>query len=158
MLEVKLEGVPRIDAIGRKLRVLTFRKLNELTDVLQQKVVDNVSGKILNKQSGALAESIKKFTSQHGDVMQGSVFVSPENTKAWVLEKGGEGYYSIDPVKGEALKWISKEGETVFAKHVFHPPSKEFAYLRSAIEEMQSIVPSVYQEAIEALLHGGAYE
>ena len=158
MLEVRLEGVPRIDAIGRKLRVLTFRKLNQLTDMLEQKVIENLSGKILNKQSGALLESVKKQVTQHGDVMTGTVYISPETTKAWVLEKGGEGYYPISPVKGEALRWVSKEGETVYAKHVFHPPSKEFAYLRTAIEEMAPLVPQEYAEAIEAMLSGGAFE
>lgn len=158
MLEVRLEGVPRIDAIGRKLRVLTFRKLNQLTDMLEQKVIENLSGKILNKQSGALLESVKKYVSPPGDYMTGWVYISPETTKAWVLEKGGDGYYPISPIKGEALKWVSKEGETVYAKHVFHPPSKEFAYLRSAIEEMAPLIPPAYEEAIQAMLSGGAFE
>ena len=158
MLEVRLEGVPRIDAIGRKLRVLTFRKLNQLTDMLEQKVIENLSGKILNKQSGALLESVKKQVTQHGDYMTGSVYISPETEKAKVLEKGGEHAYMIYPVKGEALKFVTKEGETVFSKHVFHPPSKEFAYLRSAIEEMAPLIPPAYEEAIQAMLSGGAFE
>ena len=159
MLEVRLEqtGI-RLDSIGRKLRVLTFRKLNQLTDMLENKVIENLSGKILQKQSGALLESVHKNVEQSGDASIGRVFISPETTKAWVLEKGGTRSYIILPVKGEALKWITKGGETVFAKSAFHPPSREFAYLRSAIEEMAPLVPEVYQEAIEAMLSGGAFE
>jgi hypothetical protein len=53
---------------------------------------------------------------------------------------------------------VTKSGETVFAKHVFHPPSREFAYLRTAIEEMAPLIPGEYAEAIEAMLSGGAFE
>ena len=158
MLEITLEGVPRIDAIGRKLRVLTFRKLNELTDLLENKVIENLSGKILQKQSGDLVGSVRKQVTQHGDTMEGRVYISPETTKAWVLEKGGKGYYPIEPTKAAVLKFVTKSGETVFAKHVFHPPSREFAYLRTAIEEMAPIVPQEYAEAIQAMLSGGAFE
>src|ERR1700677_2785701 len=122
MLEITLEGVPRIDAIGRKLRVLTFRKLNQLTDLLENKVIENLSGKILQKQSGELVSSVHKNTEQAGDMMTGRVFISPETTKAWVLEKGGQSYYNIVPTKADVLRFVTKSGETVFAKHVFHPP------------------------------------
>jgi hypothetical protein len=158
MLEIRLEGIPRLDSLGRKLRVLAFRKLNELTDLLEQKVLENLSGKILQKQSGELFDSVKKTVEQAGDFMTGRVFISPETTKAIVLEKGGEHSYMILPTKQEVLKFIAKDSDTVFAKQVFHPPSKEFAYLRSAIEEMAPLVPVEYQEAIEAMLSGGAFE
>lgn len=158
MLEIYLEGTNRLDSLGRRLHVLTFRKLTELTDLMYNKVIENLSGKILNKQSGALAESIKIQTEDHGEIMTGVVYVSPETEKARVLEYGGKGYYPILPVKGEALKWISKGGETVYAKSVFHPPSREFAYLRTAAEEMAPIIPEQYKEAIQAMLDRGAFE
>lgn len=158
MFEITLEGAPRLDAIGRRLHVLTVRKLTQLTDIMYNKVVENVSGAILNKQSGQLAGSIKQQVSDYGDTYQGRVFVDPVTPKALVLEKGGDHAYPIYPTKGDVLKWVNSGGETVYAKSVFHPPSKEFAYLRIAAEEMQSIIPTEYQEAIYAALSGGAFE
>ena len=158
MLEVHLEGVTRIDAIGRKLKAATAKKMTELTEMLYEKVVENLSGKVLEKQTGALLASVHKSVSISDDEYEGMVFVSPETTKAWVLEKGGSGYYPIVPVKASVLHWISKSGEEMFAKSVSHPPSKEFAYLRLALEEMEALVPEGFRDAIQLSFEGGAYE
>jgi hypothetical protein len=157
MLEISLEGTTRIDSIGRHLRVATEKKMIELTDLMYEKVMENVSGKILNKQTGQLAGSIHKENASAGDFYLGSVYVSPVTDKAWVLEKGGKGYYPITATKASVLHFFSKSGEEVFTKSVNHPPSKEFAYLRRALEEMEDVVPRGFRDYIQTVLDGGDY-
>jgi hypothetical protein len=157
MLEVGFEGLNRIDAIGRKLRVATEKTMINLTDVLYAKVMENVSGKILQKQTGQLAGSIGKSYEAENDFYVGSVFVSPTTDKAWVLEKGGSSYYPIVATKASVLAFYTKSGEKVFRKSVMHPPSKKFAYLLEALEEMNELVPKGFRESIQAVIDGGDY-
>jgi hypothetical protein len=154
MLEIRLEGFTKLDSLGRRLKAATERKMEQLTNLMYEKVMENVSGKILQKQSGALAASIRMETDVRGDQYFGSVFVESPNEKAYALEKGGKAYYPIFPVKAELLRFVTKSGETVFAKFVNHPPSQEFAYLRTAAEEMVPIIPEGFREYIQAVLDG----
>lgn len=157
MLEVSFEGDTRLDSLGRRLRVATEKKMIQLTGMLYDKVIENVSGKILQKQSGELASSIKQQLDLVGETMLGSVFVDPANDKAWVLEKGGKGYYPIVATKAQVLHFFTKSGTEVFTKSVHHPPSREFAYMRTALEEMTELVPQGFQEYIRAVLDGGDF-
>ena len=157
MLEISLEGTTRIDSIGRRLRVATEKKMTELTDIMYEKVLENLSGKILNKVTGALAGSVQKQNDVNGDFYIGDVYISPADDKAWALEKGGRRRYPIEPSKAEVLRFISKSGELIFTKHVDHPPSKEFAYLRLALEDMRELVPQGFREYIQGVLDGGDY-
>lgn len=155
-LEIALTGQDKIDAIGRKLHTVTLRKLTQLTDIMYNKVQENLSGKILQKQTGQLASSIRKEVTESGSEMMGVVFVDPVTPKALALEKGGERYYDIYPVRAKMLRFVNKSGEIVYASHTYHPPSKDFAYLRTALEEMESLIPESFRESIETLIRDGA--
>ena len=157
MLSVALEGTTRLDSLGRRLRVATGKKMEELTELAYQKVIENLSGKVLQKRTGALAASIRKENHVEGDFYLGLVFPAPADAKAFALEKGGKGYYPIVATKASVLHFFMKSGTEVFAKSVDHPPSKEFAYLRLAAEEMEAIVPEGFREAIRVVLDGGDY-
>ena len=158
MLEISLEGTTRFDSLGRRLRVATEKKMVELTDLLYNKVMENISGRILQKRSGALASSIQRSVDLTQEVMVGSVFPEPADPKAWALEKGGTSNYPIVSSKGAMLKFYwDKAGKTVFLSHVDHPASKEFAYLRTALEEIVPEVPRGFQEYIQTVLDGGDF-
>lgn len=151
MLSIKLEGQYRIDSLGRRLKAATERKMVELTDVMYAKVMENVSGKILQKKSGELAASIRKHVDISGEPLIGEVYVDPVTPKAMALERGGDRFYPIVPTKATVLKFYwEKLGRTVYLHYVNHPPSKEFAYLAIALAEMEEEVPAGFRDAIYA--------
>jgi hypothetical protein len=157
-LEVAFEGALRVDSIGRKLRVLTEKNMIKLTDILYMKVMENVSGKILQKRSGQLASSIHKNVEVDNDFYIGEVYVSPTTPKAEALEKGGKSAYFIRAVNKPWLEWQNEEtGNWVRKRLVKHPPSKAFAYLRIALEETDELVPKGFRETVKAVLDGGDY-
>jgi hypothetical protein len=155
-LSVGFDALPRLDAIGRRLRVATERQTFRATQLLEYKVLENLTGKILQLKTGQLYDSVRKTLDQNGDVYEGRVFIEPVTDKALALEYGGEGYYPIDPSKGEFLKFYwEKMGSVVLARHVNHPPSKEFMYLRAAMDEAREEIPQGYQNVIMDVVNGG---
>lgn len=153
MLEINLFGETRIDSIGRRLRVASIKKMTQLTEMMYDKVIENVSGKILQKQTGALAASIKMQEDFTQELLIGTVYVEPMTDKAWVLEKGGKGYYSIVATKAQVLHFFTKSGTEVFTKSVNHPPSRAFHYMQEALDEMRELVPSGFKQYIEMALN-----
>lgn len=151
VLQVSFEGVARIDSLGRKLSRATEQAALDLTDVLYMKVMENVSGKILQKRSGELAASIRQETLIADGVYTSSVWVEPESDKAWALEKGGKGFYVIEATKATVLRFVTKSGDKIFAKSVNHPPSQKFAYLASALEETEPLIPEKFRDYISAV-------
>jgi hypothetical protein len=135
--------------LDSKIRAAIAAKLLYLTDMMYNKVMENVEGKILQKRTGQLAESIHKATRTSDNPMVGEVFVDPATPKAWALERGGERYYPIVPVKARMLHFFAKDGTEIFTDFVDHPPSKDFRYLSTALEEMSPIISQEMQQAIE---------
>lgn len=152
MIHIDFQYDGRLDSLEPELREAIAAKLVELTAMLHQKVVDNVTGKILQKKTGQLAASIQQTTDTGGNPMVGSVFPAPQDSKAWVLEKGGAKTYIITAVRAKALHFFMKSGEERFAHSVMHPPSRAFGYLREAAFEMEPLVPEGFQEAIDRVL------
>jgi hypothetical protein len=129
--------------------------MTQLTDIMYEKVIENLSGKILQSKSGELVSSIHKERTRLSEgVITGTVFVSPESPKAWALEKGGSGSYPII-AKNQALKFFwDKVGQVVFFPSVNHPASKEFGYLRRALEEMEPEVPERFSDIVALIISG----
>lgn len=155
VLQVSFEGTARLDSLGRRLNRATEQAAIDLTDVLYMKVLDNISGKILQKRSGELAASVRQETLVTDGVYTSSVWIEPDSDKAWALEKGGKGFYPIEATKATVLRFFTKSGEKVFAKTVNHPPSQKFAYLATALEETEPLVPEKFREYIQAVFDGG---
>jgi len=144
MLSIQITPSARF---GEKLYGLSARvrrkwndRLTELARLTKEKVLENLDGKILNKRSGELYESITEehFTSGYDFI----AFVGPipATPKAIVLEFGGQGDYVI-PVGPKGFL-ANKEGDFFSKRDVIHPPSKEYAYLRHALEDMESLAPA----------------
>lgn len=153
MLNIDFQYDSKLDNLEEEIKIAVAVKLTELTRLLYDKVIENVSGKILQKQTGQLAESIITEIDIGSNPMIGSVLPLPQSPKAFALEKGGEKSYTITPSKATMLKFYwDKAGKTMFLRSVNHPPSKEFAYLRSALEDMESLVPEGFQQALDQVL------
>ena len=103
MFTVNFEYDGKLDGLDEKIRLAVANKLTELTQVLENKVIENVSGKILQKQTGQLAGSIRKEVDDASEPMVGIVFPEPASPKAWALEKGGEKEYAFGPTKASVL-------------------------------------------------------
>lgn len=138
------------EAFGEKLYGLSERvrlrwnaKLEATARLLYEKVIENLSGRILHEQSGQLRDSIdlEIFTSDYDFIaFVGPVPVTP---KAVALEFGGVGDYLI-PVGPKGV--LANPTTGFFSKHsVVHPPSKEYAYLRTAMEEVESLIPGEFE-------------
>jgi len=122
--------------------------VHESATMLYVKVIENLSGKILESKSGFLKGSIEVDIDTSGNPMVAFVGPKPASPKAWALEYGGKSSYEILPTKASVLHFFKESGEEVFTRYVEHPPSKEFAYLRSALREME---PAIYNRFVQAI-------
>jgi hypothetical protein len=127
-------------------------RMEELVDEIYAKVEENLGGGLLQQKSGALAASIQHGVTEQGDTLIGFVTPEPQDAKALALELGGSGYYNILPSKGRLLRFIAKDGATVYASSVLHPPSRAFRYLGTAFDEIVSKVgPELAAAAARAM-------
>jgi hypothetical protein len=109
-------------------------ELDRITDLVLTKVIENLSGKILQSKTGELVGSISKETHHSGYDFIGFVGPVPATPKAWALEFGGKHSYLI-PLGDKGV--LANKDEQFFSKRaVIHPPSKEYAYLRSALDDV----------------------
>src|SRR6266436_314187 len=90
------------DRFGEKLYGLSHRirskwnaRLEETAHLLKEKVLQNLDGKILQKRSGQLYESIQEETYTSGYDFIAFVGPIPATPKAYALEFGGKGDYVI---------------------------------------------------------------
>jgi hypothetical protein len=137
------------DAFGERLYGLSDRvrtrwneKLEFTAKLLYEKVIENLSGRILQVQSGQLRDSVELevFTSGYDFIaFVGPVPVTP---KAVALEFGGAGDYLIPLGRGGVL--ANRETGFFSKSTVVHPPSKEYAYLRTAMEEIEALIPTEF--------------
>jgi phage gpG-like protein len=137
------------DAIGQVLA----ERIADLTQQLQARVEDNLSGAILNQRSGRLASSIISGMDDSGDAFAG--FVSSQGVPyAAIQEYGGKtAAHDILAVKAKALAFVSAGG-MVFAKSVHHPGSRipAHGYLGRALADMQDAIETdLKQSVLDAL-------
>lgn len=148
MLEVTWAWNGSLDNADGVIQKAIDAKLAELTGKLHGKVLDNLSGKILHKQTGQLFDSIRAKVEFNDGQSVGDVYVEPATEKAFALEKGGKGPYPIVPIKATVLRFYAKSGDLVFASYVKHPPSEAFHYLGEAFDEIAPIVPEEFNRAL----------
>ena len=153
MILASLELSGGLQNLESDFRHAVETKFNELGEMLYQKVIENLSGKVLQQKSGQLAGSIRKEVDTGSDTLIAIVGPEPQSPKAWALEKGGSKNYAIFPIRANALHFYwDKVGREVWLPYVDHPPSKEFGYLAKALAEMYEIAPEEMAEAINRAL------
>ena len=150
--------------LSAELRVAEWRRLpEEIRDVMREKIIDqtlklynkvreNLGGRILQIKSGQLLDSVEVRTGQRGRDYVGEVYIDPVTPKAQALEYGGKDFYAIYATeKPNLVFWWEREARWFVGPMVNHPPSKEFAYLRTALEEVNAEegLTTVLDEAIQ---------
>lgn len=135
-------------SLPQRFKAALAAKMDILAKALEDKVIENLSGKVLQTKSGQLVRSIHREV--HVSEYEIIAFVGPIPTspKAYVQEFGGKGAYLIQV----GSKGVLANRETgFFSKHdVIHPPLPERSYLRSALLE---IAPEVPIELIAGIDH-----
>ena len=116
-----------------------------LTKQLAAKVRDNLSGRVLNKRSGALFNSIRNEMVENPLTLYGRVYVDPGSPAAAYAAAHEYGVttrpHVILPRNARVLSFIWG-GKRVFFAKVNHPGSKipERSYMRSALEDMRATI------------------
>lgn len=155
MLNIKVDYDGRLDDMDVRIWAAVVAKVTNLTQQMYEQVLENLSGKILQVKSGQLLGSIRQTVDAASDTVTGVVGPEPSTPKAAALELGGNRSYTILPTKGTVLKFYwDKMGSTVFFPSVNHPPSKEYAYLRTVMEEMSGIAPEEVRLAMQSVIDG----
>lgn len=158
MIEISFEYVNAPGALNERIHAALADKFVELAQVLYEKVEANVSGKILQQKTGALAANIAAGTRIDTASNPMTAFIGPANAgqKEKTLELGGRAEYAFYPTKADVLHWFTKDGESVYRAYVLHhPASKAFHYLQEAADEMSPLMTEGFREAIDRVLRGG---
>ena len=138
---------------------LLMAAIEEKVGILGQQLYDLVaaklSGGVLNIGTGALLSSVMLAAVGVTGMAVGTFVEIPEDSPQYLIGKvheyGGAGYYPIEPVNAQALRFIVG-GTLVFAKHVNHPPAIERSFLRSSLDEMTETVYAELQSTIGEVL------
>lgn len=125
-------------------------ELDRITELVFQKVIENLNGKILQPKTGQLRDSIQKETHHEGYDFIAFVGPLPPTAKAYALEYGGDHSYPI-PVGPKGF--LANKDDNFFSKSdVIHPPALKYAYLASALTEVE---PEIDAQKFFATLEEG---
>lgn len=123
----------------------------QMVDLVQDIVGTKLSGQLLQRKSGRLADSITADVSDEGGSIVGRAYVAGNVPYAGILEHGGQtAAHIITPKAALALHFLWN-GDEVFRAVVRHPGSKipEFAYMRVGLYDMTDQILAGLQEAVE---------
>ena len=142
-LNVEYEGA--IAELRRKKRTLEEALLATIGDLgaqLLALVQGNLSGEVLQTQTGVLLASVEMQAAAFVDGVCGTSVGIPDEDPSWLVgmvhEYGGISWYDIYPVDAKALAFLGPAGETIFTRHVHHPPAVERSWLRSALADIEA--------------------
>jgi phage gpG-like protein len=131
------------------IRQVIAGRVADLAQQLEAHVKDNLSGAVLNRRSGRLADSI--VSGQDDDGAETIGFVSSQGVPyAAIQEYGGKtAAHEIIAVKAKALAFAGTGGVT-FAKSVHHPGSliPAHAYLGRALADMQDAIATDLKQSV----------
>ena len=155
-LNVEYEGA--LENLGAKRDLLNDALLvavDDLTAQLYARVQENLSGVVLERRTGELANAVEiEAAAFVGAVCQSQVFIDEESPE-WVIgmthEYGGTGYYLIEPVNASVLAWQGPAG-TVFARRVNHPPAQERSFMNSALEWIEPLAVDEIKNVIAEVI------
>jgi len=143
-LNVEYEGaLANLRSKKRLLEEALLATVQDLGAQLLTLVQGNLSGAVLQSQTGVLLSAVEQQAAAFVEsVCQTSVGIADDSPE-WIIgmthEYGGTGWYDIYPINGKALAFMGQAGETVFARHVNHPPAAERSWLRSALADIEAI-------------------
>jgi len=142
-LNVEYEGA--LAGLRSKKRLLEEALLATVQDLgtqLLTLVQGNLSGPVLSAQTGDLLASVEQQAAMFVEAVCMTSVGIPDDSPEWIIgmthEYGGTGYYDIYPINGKALAFTGEAGETVFSRHINHPPAAERSWLRSALDDIEA--------------------
>ena len=143
----------------RERKASLMAAIEERMGILGQQLYDTVamklSGGVLNVGTGALLGSVMLSAVMATGLAMETFVEIPEGSPEWLIgrvhEYGGAGFYPIEPVNAQALRFVVG-GAVVFARHVNHPPALERSFLRSSLDEMAESIMAALQETIDGVL------
>lgn len=140
------------DAISDAL----LRQTSSIKSALEARIQQKLSGEVLQRRSGALADSIVVSVDDSDSSV--SVFASSMGVAyAAIQEFGGKtAAHDIVALKAKALAF-SAGGDAIFAKKVRHPGSilPARSYLATTQSEMEDSLVLTWKEALLETLRGG---
>ncbi len=99
------EAILRLDSLPRRLREALTKKMLEAMGTVKSELLYDTPGRYLDPKY------IKSEVTQSGDLLVGTVEAEDK-----------PGVYSIYPTKANVLRFISKDGDVVFARRVLYHP------------------------------------
>lgn len=145
----------RIKRLPAGVRNALIRKMAMLTGDLRNYVItDKLSGQVLNKQSGALQQSIQRDVASDDQSVTGRVFSAkgtsmggtPVENYAGAQEYGAHIPERV-PVKALALSWIAN-GKRIFAMRAAAFNLPERSYLRSSLSDKATDIGTGIKDAV----------
>jgi hypothetical protein len=145
-LVARLEGLPeRVQAVlSVRLRALMFQLAGKIQS-------EKLSGQVLKVRTGILRASVHATdVTTSGTIISGGVEAAQGPAFYGKFHEVGIPHaWQIVSVKARALAFIS-HGKQVYAKSVIHPPMKQRAFARPALEESAQSVHDALQAAVDA--------
>ena len=146
--------IDRLAGAADLVTQLVSAKMTEMAEELRKHVVDDkLSGQVLKRRSGKLANSIRAEVTADGNGIGVRVF-SEGVPYADIHEYGGKTRaHDIYPDKAKVLAFVMG-GRKVFARVVHHPGSQmpERSYMRSSAAELHAHIAEEVAEAARQAL------
>jgi phage gpG-like protein len=161
MTAIKLAGadalLQRFERLGADVQACLLATSQTLAANLQAHVQqDKLSGQVVNRLSGDLAQSISATVDVGDGAVTAKVFAADPPPYAAILEFGGViPAHEVRPVSAEALSFTI-DGRRAFAK-VAHIPDvtvPAHSYLRASLQDMADEIATELQQAVARALKG----
>lgn len=138
-----------LDKMPKKLQERLNTEMKTIADMLYERVVENLSGKILRIKSGQLVNSIVEDVTTTLFETTATIRPVPVTAKSLALEFGSR-EYQIEAKNYPYLVFFwEKENKWMRIKRVTHPQMKGFFYLREAFEALEPIIEGSFIRASE---------
>jgi hypothetical protein len=148
MLDIKIVGdsaiVARLGALAPRVRARLEATMEKLGLDLHALVIGNLSGAVLKRRTGRLAQgqNIRRVDSAT-EITRGVGFAPSSAPYGVIHELTGARAHIIEARNARVLAFQGHGGETVFRKRVHHPGLPVRSFLRSALRE---IAPEAIRE------------
>jgi hypothetical protein len=145
-----------VTGIEEKRSLLTdmlAERIDRVNAMMAERVRGNLSGAVLNRQSGKLLDTVQQVPTQlSGDELYASVSAGgPEAPYGIYFEEGGTEFYTIAPVNARALAFMMG-GRKIFAKIVNHPPTPKLPWFQPEVLTAMDEMPQQLRQVISEVL------
>lgn len=146
-ISFKITGADRVqaslEAYRDGMKTALVDKVNELVQLLYERILDKTSGEVLIPRTGTLDKSIyKEYATPNnagtgfiGGYVTQDARIAPYGPIQEFGSKSGD-FYPILPGNKQALVFEGLNG-LVFAKKVNHPPIQARSFILSSLEELR---------------------